>query len=60
MALDIVIQQSYYFLNEKSAEIINRGHDFKGFASSYNVKILSFFLNLNYNFKILNLQLKIN
>ena len=43
MALDIVIQQSYYFLNEKSAEIINRGHDFKGFASSYNVKILSFF-----------------
>ena len=37
-------------MNEKNVQITKREHSFKGYTSSYNVKILT-------NFKILELQL---
>ena len=47
------------FMNEKDAKITKQAHAFKGYANSYNVEFF-FFLVMNYNLKILNLQLKIN
>ena len=44
---------------QKNVKITKRENAFKGFASSYNVETLNS-LTLNYNLKILNLQLKIN
>ena len=47
------------FLNEKNVKITERDHTFKGFTSTYNVVILITSLK-NYNFKILNLQVKVS
>ena len=53
-----MIQKSENFLSEKkNVKITKQANAFKGFASSYKVEMLNF-LNLNYNLKILNLQLK--
>ena len=47
------------FLTEKSVKLTKQEPVFKGFGSSYMLKFYSL-LNLNYNLKILNMQLKIN
>ena len=49
-------KESRNFLNEKTT---NREHAFKAYASAYNVEIY-ILLTLNYNLKILNLQLKLS
>ena len=41
---------------KKKVKITKREHSLEGYASTYNVEI---FVTLNYNLKILNLQLKV-
>ena len=38
-----MIQESENFLNEKDVKIAKREHDFKSYASTYNVEILNLF-----------------
>ena len=38
-----MIKKSENFLNQKNANTAKRAHAFKGFANSYNVKILNSF-----------------
>ena len=47
------------FLNKKNVKVAKREHAFKGFASTYNIKILNSF-NLEFNLKMLNLELNVS
>ena len=38
-----MIQKSESFLSQKTVNITKREHEFKGFASTYDVEILNFF-----------------
>ena len=46
-------------LKEKNVKIRKQEHAFKGLADTYNIEILNYF-DMNYNLKILNLQLKVS
>ena len=43
----------------KKSKITKQFHGYKGYADTFNVKILNFLI-LNYKLKILNLKLEIN
>ena len=43
---------------KKNIKTTKQEHAFKGYASTYNVEILNY-CNVNYDLKILNLQLKV-
>ena len=63
MALYTVIQSDENFLKEKKCKNNKLIMHFRSFLSTYNVEILNsfkLFLNLNYNLKALNLQLKVS
>ena len=47
------------FLSQKNVKIAKRAHAFKGYASTYNVKILNS-INTELHLRILNLRLKRN
>ena len=48
-----------FFKGKKNVKATKRAHAFKGYANNSNVQILTLLI-LNYDLKILNLQLKIN
>ena len=47
------------FLNKKNVKVAKGEHAFKGFASTYNIKILNSF-NPEFNLKMLNLELNVS
>ena len=47
------------FLNKKKVKVAKGEHAFKGFASTYNIKILNSF-NSEFNLKMLNLELNVS
>ena len=53
------IKKTEMSLKEKNVKIRKQEHAFKGLADTYNIEILNYF-DMNYNLKILNLQLKVS
>ena len=59
-SLNIDAKKFKNFLNKKNVNITKGDYGFKGYASTYNINTLNAFNPDLHNFKIMNLQLKIN